>query len=359
MQPQIDRRRYDTKTLSILDTFGAYFIDRYYNHIYLAACDQVNEGRAKNITDAYRGNVINYMTGIAKKEYYVSTVKHLHEFYQDKSGFGSIVLSEFENKVLCAFIPQEFYRSFNNDQKDKVLRDIIVKTTNELGTVVIGRNMLPRIIDDHRNPAIVEQLQDITLDILLNQRETYYMQFAKQVSDTNAGDKVSRHIVDKLKQALMDEKQSRISMETDRDRALAIANSLANKMTSMERELIGLRKQVSELVAVHRVQPVVQVQTTTQPVAQPTTRPVKPVTQQPTTQSVAIQPVKSQPFVQQPATQSTTHSAEYSIVASEESEDNTSRSRQQEMIRNRFNTVSVISDQADVAESEFDADAWL
>lgn len=256
---KINRGKYDTRTLSTLDTFGAYFVDRYFNSLYLMSCDSVSEGRNKNVTDAYRSNVIGYMNGIAKKTYYMTAVNQIHAFYQAKSGFSSIILSEFENRILSTFIPTEYYRSFTNDQKDKVLRDIIVKTANDLGVAVIGRNMLPKIIDDHTNPMLVEQLQDVTLDILLTQREAYFESFAKSVSDTNAGDKVSRLILDKIKveldktkTALVEEQHARITAETDRDRALAIANALANKLNAvktLETDIASRDKRISELIA--------------------------------------------------------------------------------------------------------------
>ncbi len=341
---QVNRGRYDTKTLSVLDTFGTYFIDRYYNHLYLAACDLVAEGRAKNITDAYRSNVINYMNGITKQSYYVQTVKHLHEYYQEKSGFSSIVLSEFVNKVLCAFIPPEFYRSFTDGQKDKVFRDIVIKTSNSLGEVVVGRQMLPRIIDDHSNMANVEMLQDKTLDMLVDQRETYYVQFAKSVSTNNAGDKVSRHIVDKLKQALVEEQQLRITAETDRDRALAVAGSLAAALQRMESELISVRG----ILAKQRAVPTVP--TATAPV-------VKPPRTQPTPQPIPTPRPVVKP-VPQPIPQ-----PDVSMVDDSDSSDDDSamRIKQQEMIRNKFSISEITSEYggANDAESEIDPDAWL
>lgn len=315
---RIDRKKYDTRTLSTLDVFGSYFIDRYFNHMYLHACDLVSENGARNITDAFRANVINYMNGISKKTYYTTVVNQLHAFYQEKSGFNSIVLSEFENRVLGTFIPPEFYRSFTNNQKDKVLRDIIVKTANELGTVVIGRKMLPKIIDDHRNPLLVPELQDITLDILLTQRETYFIDFAKSISDSNGNDKVNRHVVDKLKQALVDEQHTRITAETDRDRALAIAQSLATTIKTMERELIELREQNARMKAN------VSVQT---PPSKPTDQPILP-------QPIVPKGILKNPIVE-PKPEPELDSAD---------EDSDDMRSQREMIRNRFNTVTEIED---------------
>jgi len=361
MAVKIDRSRYDTKTLSMLDTFGAYFIDRYFNYIYLLSCDAVAEGRGKNITDSYRSNVINYMNGIAKKEYYVTAVKQIHAFYQEKSGFSSIVLSEFENRVLCAFIPAEYYRSFTNEQKDKVLRDIIVKTANELGTVVLGRSILPKIIDEHvNNPMLINHLQDITLDILLVQRETYFISFAKSVSDANAGDKVSRHVVDKVKQALVDEQRLRITMETDRDRAIAIARSLATSMQTMEKELISARQQIAELTATLtslKTSQATQNIQNTQRVSPPRTN---PSTQLTPTVKPTVTPVTTVAPTQI-TTQITTPQRDLSQQSADDSEDDSdTRSKQQEMIRNKFtqfadHSTSII----DVDDLGDDSGTWL
>lgn len=240
-------RNYDRVVLNVFDTFGSFFIDRYYNFLYQQAANAVNsgEGGSRNITDTYRGKVINYMGGIKDPRYYKQIVMMLQEYYQKESGFSSMILSEFENTILSAFIPPEYYKSFNNAHKEKVMRDIIIKTVDELGSIMVGRDLLPRVIDDHRNTANITYLQDRVLDILITQREEYYSQFIKTVTVDKG--MPSKRAVEKLKQAFAEEKKQRIALETDRDRALAITRAVMAKFTIMEREIVELRGQLSEL----------------------------------------------------------------------------------------------------------------
>lgn len=243
----MNRKNYDTKTLSVFDTVGAYFIDQFYNFLYGHASDLVRCGKAKSITDAYRANIINYMNGITKPNLYTATVIRLHEYYQRISGYSSIVLSEFEDKVLSTFIPPQYYRDFSEKHKDKTLRDIIVRTVNELGTIVVGRDTLPKIIDDHRNLRNVTLLQDRMLEIFICQREDYYAQFAQSVSENNGANKVSKQVVEKLKVALVEEKKKKCELESDKSRALGIVKQLVEKIKTMENEIASLQLQIEQI----------------------------------------------------------------------------------------------------------------
>lgn len=238
----MDRRNYDVKTIGIFDTIGSYFIDVFYNNHYLMAKGSVSDGRATSITDAYRANVLKYMNGIAARpDLYMTVVKKLHEYYQRTSGFGSIVFSDFEDKMLSQFIPPDYYKDFSEKHKDQTLREIIVKTVNELGEIVVGRDMLKRIIDDHMNKMNVTYLQDRIVEIFIIQREDYYERFAKEISKKNGNDKVDKDVVNKLKQIFIEEKKKRLDLEDDKERAVNMISQLLTKIKSLEDELTSAK----------------------------------------------------------------------------------------------------------------------
>lgn len=234
----MDRRNYDTKAIALFDTIGSYFVDVYYNSHFLLARDAVREGRAVSITDAYRANVLNYMIGISKRDdLYKTVVRGLHEFYQKNSGFGSVVLSEFQDRILSQFIPPEYYYDFTEKHKDRILRELIIQTANDFGEVVTSKTQLARIVDDHQNKRNVTMLQDRIVDIFIIQRENYYSKFVKAISNTNGNTKISKDVVDKLKGAYVAEKKKNCDLEADKQRALNIIAQLMDRIDDYETKI--------------------------------------------------------------------------------------------------------------------------
>lgn len=234
----MDRKNYDRSTISVFDVIGSFFVDVFYNGHYLLSREMVKSGCAQSITDAYRSTIINYMSGITtRKDLYMKVVKELHKYYQKSSGAGITVFSEFENRILMQFIPPEFYRDFTEKHKDNTLHEIIVKTTNEFGNIILCREIFGKIIDDHKNTANVSYLQDRIVDIFIYQREDYYARFAEEISKKNTGGgKISKKLFDQLKKEFVNEKKRRCEAESDRDRAVGMISGLMKKISQIECE---------------------------------------------------------------------------------------------------------------------------
>lgn len=228
----MSRRHYDSKTLAVFDHVGCFFVEVFYNDLYLKADDMLkrNNGPFNSLTEAYRTNVLNYMRGINIPQNYMVVIKKLHEYYQKTTAFMTLTFADFEDKVLAQFIPPEYYRDFTSKNKDKTLHDIIIKTVSELGAFILKQDKLRKIIDEHRDPSNITMLQDYLVDLLIEQRETYYSKFADEISRQNGNDKYDREIVNKLKAAFTDEKQKRIRSEEELERAKNIIGGLIAKL---------------------------------------------------------------------------------------------------------------------------------
>ena len=227
----MNRKNYSTKVIAVFEIMGAFFIDTYYNDLYLKARDDVQSGRQDSITEAYRRNVINYMRGVAsRKDLYVRVVKDLHKYYQQNSGFVAIIFSEFEDKFLSQFIPAEYYKDFNENNKDSVLREIIVQTVNDLGVTIVSKPYLGKIIDDHKNTLNIDILQNKIMDIFVTIREEYYSKFAQEVNKNSVASTVSKDLLERLKVAFVEEKKKRIEAERDRDRAIGMIQQLVKRI---------------------------------------------------------------------------------------------------------------------------------
>ncbi len=245
----MQRTNYDSKVIGIFDIIGSYFVDVFYNHHYLVARDAVRAGRASNITDSYRNNVLLYMDGVNNRpDLYKKLVHQWHEFYQKNSiGFGSIVLSDFQNKVLSQFIPIDYYRDFNNQHKDKIFREIIIRSVSDFGEAILQHGMLSRIIDDHMNRENVTVLQDVMVDILILQREEYHSKFARAVSRRNAGDKVDKDVLEKLKNEYVNEKKRCCELAADNERSVQMINELLKTIQTQKEEITRLTNKIAEL----------------------------------------------------------------------------------------------------------------
>lgn len=235
----MNRENYDPKALSTFDIIGSYFVDIFYNDLYLKARDRVKEGRYSSITEAYKANVVNYMHGIKKKEPYMQVCRLLHEYYQRVTVYSTLTFGDFEVRILSQFIPPEYFNLFTEGDKDSNLCAIITRTVQEFGERVLAPEGLRRIIDDHSNQKNVELLQDIIVDILKIQREEYYVQFAKKINQRSG--KVSEEIVVTLKAKIVEETRKRCTAEQDRDRALNIIKQLVQKISDLENDIIRMK----------------------------------------------------------------------------------------------------------------------
>lgn len=240
----MDKRNLDQRVLAVFDHVGTFFVDIFYNSLYRQAEGVVLAGRAASITDAYRSMVINYMNGITQREdLYMKVVRQLHECYQKSSGFSAMVFSEFEDKVISCFIPPEYYRDFTGRHKDKTLHEVVVKSANDMGEFILRKDILRRVIDDRRNEANIPLFQDKMLDIFVTQREDYYARFVEQINKNNGNDKVSKKVLDKLKEAFVEEKKKCCELESERDRAVSMISQLVAKISQLENEIKTLREQ--------------------------------------------------------------------------------------------------------------------
>ena len=237
------KKQYDRKVLATFDLIGCYFIDLFYNDLFLKAKHQFTTGGAKSLTDVYRSHIVWYMRGIAEKpRNYIEIMKKLLEYYNRETNTVTATLAELENKILSQFIPPEYYQDFNNADKEQTLHCIIIRAINQLGEVVLEAQMLGRIIDDHLNPANVQLLQERMTDIFISQREEYYSKFVNEISKNNGNSTVSRDQFKKLKAAYAEEMKKRVAAETDRDKAVQLLQAALGKISELEAEMKELKE---------------------------------------------------------------------------------------------------------------------
>ncbi len=239
----MQRSHYSKKEIAVYDAIGSFFVDVFYNDLYLKAKSRVNnsEDSGATITDAYRQLVLMYMNGVTQERYYKGMVQKLSDYYRTASNFGTIVFSEFEDKVLACFIPPEYYRDFTSKIKDQTLFNIIVRTVHDMGALMITPEVLRMIIDQHDNVSNITFLQDKAMDIFILQRENYYAKFAEQINKKKGGGTVEVGVLNKLKDHIATEVKRRVQAEADLAKAVGICQQLTSTISAERKELEELR----------------------------------------------------------------------------------------------------------------------
>ena len=224
---------YDPRFISNGEVIGAYFLNTFYNELYIKARQSVAAAKYASITDAYRAMVTNYTYGIESPELCNKVIQGLHKYYQDKTNYSVITLSEFEGKILSQFIPPEYYRDFTGRDKDSNLCAIIRRTVNMFGNKLLEKKYLSMVIDERKIQTNIRILQDVILSILVTQREEYYTNFARKITQKQPN-MVSDEVVEKLRSALVDMTRKKCSVEQERDTAINILRQVALKVREIE-----------------------------------------------------------------------------------------------------------------------------
>ena len=239
-----------SSTQAVFDVFGSYLVDVFYNGHYNLARERVRNGIAANITDDYRTHVLSFVKAPAVGvTYYKKLVMLWLEYYRRYAVGATLMLADFQDKILSQFIPPKFYADFSERQKDDAFRTIVIKTLTDFGDCVLAPDMLKRIIDGRADPLNVSLLQGRMDTILMNQRDVYYAQFTrKTIRTTGSGadssqDRLAVEMLnaqlDKLKAAFLEEKRAHCALKDDHARAQNIIRALSARLADTTARVSG------------------------------------------------------------------------------------------------------------------------
>jgi hypothetical protein len=280
----MNKENYNPKVLSTFEIIGCYFIDIFYNHLYLTAQDKHKLDPARggsasdagpvsfayvpgSMTDHYKEIVRAYELGIRREpNYYEKSIKGLHDYYCAHTKFSAITLADFINRVLGQFLPTEYFNVLTEQDKFFFLNKIIVKSITKFTDQVLQIEMLKMVIDNHRDESNARYWVDKFIDILIVEREQIFRKFVKQeikrgrkidiFEDTD--EKIDKTIVDKIiedKAKLWEQVQillaAKVGLEADLAKSQAIIKHLysenANKPNHDPNDLNRINQLTSEL----------------------------------------------------------------------------------------------------------------
>ena len=177
----LDKANYSKKTLDTYEIIAAYFVDIYYNHLYLEAKKMRTDGSVTSITEGYKHTLNAYLQGIENNKVYKKTLMGIQSLFIE-CGFSTMTFSQCIDRMAYEFVPIDYYSNITNTQKTYVLNMVILQSNKKFIEKTV-RKFLSMIIDKHGETDNIRILQDEFIDILIIEREGMYYKF---ISKNNA-----------------------------------------------------------------------------------------------------------------------------------------------------------------------------
>jgi len=174
----MNRENYDRKVLSTFSIVGCYFVDYYYNTLYQNSKKVLEKYSRSSLTDEYKKAVQVFREECERdKKRYTNVVTRLHQYYQMTTRLSNILLSDFQNKILSHFLPEEHYQYMSEHDKSYFLRKIIMDIIKDFTIYVSKIETLTQVIDDHGNRQNVDNWINRITDIQIRIREDIWQKF--------------------------------------------------------------------------------------------------------------------------------------------------------------------------------------
>lgn len=177
---------YSKRALSTLEVVGSFIVDLYYNHFYQEAKKLRIDGRVESVTDGYKHVIKAYLNSFENPEAYRKTIIGIHKYYYSTTRFVSISFAECVDEIVKHFIPEDFFESTTNQQRDGTLRMVLMNAVKHFSSDILCSNLLDTIIDNHTEPGLVRRMQDKMVQALMFEREKMF-QKVFNVSNKPAG----------------------------------------------------------------------------------------------------------------------------------------------------------------------------
>ena len=185
----LDRHNYNKKTIDNFEIIAAYFIDIYYNHLYIEAKKLRTDNAVSSVTEGYKHALKAYLKGIDNPKYFKKTLMGIHNYYT-ACGYTSMTFRECTESITKEFIPKDYYESVISSQKTSILKLVICESNKKM-IFKIASEYLSMIIDNHLEETNLRILQDEFIDILILSRENVYQRFISSETNTSSGTKVN------------------------------------------------------------------------------------------------------------------------------------------------------------------------
>lgn len=200
MKRILDRHNYSNKTIEVYEIMSAYYVDIFYNHLYIEAKKLKASGNVSSITEGYKHTLNAFLKGLSNPKLYKKSIVGIH-YYFINIGFASISFSKCVDNLTKAFIPSDYFNSLSSTQKMGVLRMVINQSMKIFIKSIVDEHM-SKIIDNHKDSDNVRILQDVLIDCFILEREGMYQRFISQQTTTHQDETVNRLVAEKMQQEI-------------------------------------------------------------------------------------------------------------------------------------------------------------
>ncbi len=238
-----DRSSYSTRTLSVYQLVGAYLVDVYYNHLYAEATKLKNQGKVPSITEGYKHATFAFVSALDNKfkgsyraEHYNNLLREINKYFIHWTSYNSLTLSECIDKIVREFIPEDYYKSLDKDQKRNILRLILINTIKEFTKIIVVEH-LGAIIDNHEEQANADILKERIIDLFILEREKMFHKFLENNSGEE-NEKVDKKFAEKMRTEITKLHEER--------------NNMSRLLQEQNKELDMRKEQLSKVLAKYR-----------------------------------------------------------------------------------------------------------
>lgn len=281
------------------EIISAFFTNRFYNEIYTIAKDMFSKSGGNSLTEVYANVLYTYLHDVeqaipGKDSVLRDIIKSLHAYYCSFVGETSLV--EFIGRIIAQIVPDEFFTTMSNREKDSILRNLTRQTALVVGKRTMKKDMLHFIIDDRSNQVGVSILRDLGITILNDFRASFISKlYVTRTDEKGANNRPSQVVAFELYNKVRNEfkrvLEESVQLETEN-------NKLRTLIKQLEQQIKHLRTIISA-APVAPVTPMVPVQTPAAPMV-PVQAPVPPVAPVAPIQAQVV-PVASQLTTEVPA----------------------------------------------------------
>lgn len=226
-----NRDSYSKQTISKFDILGSYFVHTFYNVLHKRAKNQwLKDTSGETLAHYYTELMDNFIRVItasnSTQSFCKQTMRHLHEYYVEKTRNKTYTYGEFLHEMIKEFFPEDVVNSLRTQQKQHLFEECVINALIAF-KCKIQEKYVKIAIDNHDNLENTRLWQDIFIDNLILQREQMRGKIAKGSSNQH----IPKYIVDKISR--------------ERDFLLDKYNTL--KKTSLERKNVYENK-INDLI---------------------------------------------------------------------------------------------------------------
>lgn len=278
---------YSKRTISVFEIVGAYFVDMFYNHLYLTARSnhRAVDTSVGSLTDVYKSTVNAYVKGLkSEKKYYESAVKGMTEFYKAHTKHTAITMTEFINEVIRQFMPPDHFDILAGHEKDFFMNNIVLRIVDDFADEVFAIEKMRLVIDSHADESNTRVWMDCIVSIQICIRESMYSKFIKTTNQSTGmvDEAVVKKVLaerDAIWRKTTEYLQRATKAEADLEHAKKVCQLTYDKLVAAEEKNAILQKTIDSIsVAAAPVEPLVAAASvepllTAAPVEQPSVDP--------------------------------------------------------------------------------------